>query len=211
MKMALHKKNPRPVFVFIFAWICAMTESPGHCLAQGLGYEDPPHFESEMAERRPDLGLHIQPLQSDLISISNSLINIQAEENGDDEETEEEPAFAMEHVDSTFVLGRKADFEGLRMANVAADGVIILIEDNIDPVLYLRFQSLITERILVEIHSKDGQRLFAAQKRNLFVGTQLTVNHDEWPIGTHIINIRTSEGDQWKKYIKKSAPFGSNL
>ena len=128
-----------------------------------------------------------------------------------EEEGNEDAAIAgFESSDSVFVLGKKTEFEGLRMADVGENGVMILIEDNIDPVLYLRFQRLMTQEVQVSVHTPSGTPLFRVQKRNLFVGTQVTLDHSEWPMGTHILRVRTSEGDLWKKRIQKTGQFVSN-
>ena len=127
-----------------------------------------------------------------------------------EEKHEEEAIAGFESSDSVFVLGKKTEFEGLRMADVGENGVMILIEDNIDPVLYLRFQRLMTQEVQVSVHTRSGTSLFRVQKRNLFVGTQVTLDHSEWPMGTHILRVRTSEGELWKKRIQKTGQFVSN-
>ena len=131
-----------------------------------------------------------------------------AEQESEEETTEGE--FSVESADSVFVLGKKTEFEGLRLADVGENGVMILIEDNIEPLLYLRFQRLMTEEVQVSVHTRQGETLYNVRKRNLFVGTQVTLNHNEWPMGTHILRVRTSQGDLWKKRIQKNGQFVSN-
>ena len=126
------------------------------------------------------------------------------------EDAEEAVDLGMESPDSVFVLGKKADYDGLRMADVGENGVMILIEDNIEPLLYLRFQRLMTQEVQVSVHTKNGDILYNVRKRNLFVGTQVTLNHAEWPMGTHILRVKTSQGDLWKKRIQKTGQFVSN-
>ncbi|MEZ4830263.1 MAG: hypothetical protein R3C61_28855 [Bacteroidia bacterium] len=119
-------------------------------------------------------------------------------------ETETKSIFEMEAADSAFVLGKETEIEGFRMANIDATGQFILMEDNIDPVIYLRFQKLATTQVEIRIYSEEGQLVFSRKERYLPLGIEMPVNHGKWSSGKYNLMIKTAQGNICRKTIVKN-------
>ncbi|RMG26710.1 MAG: hypothetical protein D6730_08570 [Bacteroidetes bacterium] len=118
--------------------------------------------------------------------------------------------FNIEPVDQVFEIGKKTTFEGLRTAHVAGQGMMMLTEDNLEPLLYLRFQKILSSDVQIKVYAENGQLLYSKQAKNLYMGTEFVLNHQRWPYGTHTLQIRLSNGKTWSKKIKKAAPLVSS-
>ncbi|MDX2246351.1 MAG: hypothetical protein SF052_06230 [Bacteroidia bacterium] len=112
--------------------------------------------------------------------------------------------FEMEAADSAFILGKKTAIEGFRMANIDYDGQFILMEDNVDPVIYLRFQKLATTQVEIRIYGETGELVFSRKERYLPLGIEMPVNHAEWKAGKYCLQIKADQGKVWKKTIVKN-------
>ncbi|MEZ4774950.1 MAG: T9SS type A sorting domain-containing protein [Bacteroidia bacterium] len=117
---------------------------------------------------------------------------------------ETETVFEMESAESAFILGKETEIEGFRMANIDQNGQFILMEDNVDPVIYLRFQKLATTQVEIRIYSETGQLVFVRKERYLPLGIEMPVNHSKWSSGTYSLLIKTEQGRTWKKTIVKN-------
>ncbi|MEL7341271.1 MAG: hypothetical protein AAGM67_12375 [Bacteroidota bacterium] len=125
-------------------------------------------------------------------------------EAGPETETEETATFTIEAHDVSFELGKETGFEGMRMAHVGSSQTVLLIEDNLDPVVYLRFGRFQIERVEIAVYDEQGNRVFGLRKANLSVGEEISFMYDTWAAGTYTLQVRTSNGEKWKKQIVKS-------
>ncbi|MEL7339915.1 MAG: hypothetical protein AAGM67_05455, partial [Bacteroidota bacterium] len=117
-----------------------------------------------------------------------------------EEATEEADAvFRIEEYDEVFAIGKEVAFEGMRMAFVGSAESILLIEDNLDPVIYLRFERFHLQKVQMAVFDESGQQIMKVQKANLRVGDELSIMHDDWSAGTYTLYLQTSNGDKWKK------------
>ena len=117
--------------------------------------------------------------------------------------TEESSEFETESYEQVFEIGKKVTFEGYRVANIDEDGLIILMEDNIEPILYVRLQKIMTTHLEVRLFSDAGTLLSSTKRRNLMCGTEFQINHSKWPKGTYSLDIRLDNGTRYIKKIYK--------
>jgi len=122
-----------------------------------------------------------------------------------------EAKFVAESSNSAFAIGEKSDFEGFRVANINPDGTVILMEDTVEPILYVRFQKVITGHIETRLYNEHGTLMMAKKTRNTMLGAEFQLNHSKWSEGTHTLIVRLDNGAKWTKKIVKNSALANSL
>lgn len=135
------------------------------------------------------------PLSKELLPESNPSIHMAS--------VEENP-IVNEPADAAFEIGKDTGVEGFRVAKIDKNGSVLLAEDNIEPILYVRFQKVVTRYLEARLYSESGRLLSSTKKRNLMCGTEFRINYSKWPKGTYNLDVRLDNGMRYTKKIIKN-------
>lgn len=124
---------------------------------------------------------------------------------------ENEATFAIEPAEMAFEIGKKVDFEGLRVANIDPYGHAILMEDLAHPVLYIRFQKITTGYIDATLYNESGALVLNKKTMNIMCGTEFQLDYSQWAEGAYTLHVRLDNGNKWTKKIVKTAATAGNF